>query len=162
MASCGVWLRSPHLLLQFYAPLAVVWAGCTHATAGAPDVLPMLLFVGATERLQQFCVTRTPARMRHAASVVVFVRVDCCLSQSSSSQCRVLRESSGRSRALAGLRRAAPSEKFPFPPVSFPQPLVRPSPPTPRGCAPCTREWLRGEPGTRCGFRSPSSARGVT
>ena len=54
MASFG-WLHSPHWLLQFYAPLAVVWAGCTRAAAGAPDVLPMLVLVGATEGLQQYC-----------------------------------------------------------------------------------------------------------
>jgi hypothetical protein len=74
MASCGVWLRSPHLLLQFYAPLAVVWAGCTHATAGAPDVLPMLLFVGATEGLQKFVYLAHQDRMQHADRVVVCVR----------------------------------------------------------------------------------------
>ena len=50
LASFGVWLRSPHLLLQFYAPLAVVWAGCTHATAGAPACLLLRLAPAAVQK----------------------------------------------------------------------------------------------------------------
>ena len=180
MASCGVWLRSPHLLLQFYAPLAVVWAGCTHATAGAPDVLPMLLFVGATERLQQFCVTRTPARMRHAASVVVFVRVDCCSATSSSSQCRVFRGAHKSRLVAAPLGGVRASRRRPG--FSSAEPPSWSSPP--QRCYGSTRGLIRGNlasgglirdvscewtpaggflrPRGLCGFDTPKRCQGLT
>ena len=136
-------------VLQFYAAVAVVWAGCTHATA-LPTCFTDASPRRSNRRAAEICVYLTPARMRHASRVVVFVRV-ALLPQplSSSSQCRVLRESSGRSRALAGAAAGAalvPRRGF--------------SPHAPGICANCTREWLRA---ARNPLRfSIRSARGVT